>query len=342
MSLAKQASFDLRQKVECFDGEITVLHEPRNVWERHPLGVTFANVSDRADRTVSHMLDPMPYTAEEEPRPYLIDHAAKAWIHPDEVSYFESLQADANAKGQVYTLPDDYTVDVACGIVTRLWADLDSKWTVGDRVISTVGPFVPATKDGVPWFVEITEEGGDLGEWRPPVDVKPLVRTASRAIPPPTFSSVKRDSPSLCTEAPCPSTPAHCEVSPPPHHAHDLSAFESHTRSLDINGKEYSIYRIAGNRWGLSRHGLSTPPDSDAESEAGDDRTATSSKDNTRKSWLQIQKTAEENQRSLNALNEQVSRLSKAVWTHTSRQGTEGKMWRDTGLIVPSYISVGA
>lgn len=313
--------------------------DPYTLQDRYPVKKELMDVTCEDGEIVHNMLSPIPHTAEVVPRSYVIDHGAQggSWIHPDEASFFQKLQEEAESRGQTYQLPDYECVDATYGIVTRLGSKHWSKWTLGDRVFSTKGPFVPATEAGVPWFVDVGTDGG-LGMWRPPIE--PIIRTASRAVPPPTFSSIKQEASSVTT-----ATQAQSEVPPPP--PPPPADPESNAGFIKIHGTDYPIYRIGGTQWGLSGVsrvpfdlGILTPPDSDAESEAGEGRTATFSKDNTRNSRLR--KTAEQNQRSLDALNEQVTRLSKPVWTRTSRQGTEGKMWRDTGVKLPAYISVGA
>lgn len=350
MSLAEQATFDLTQKAKFFDGDITVLLDNRDTFdhrERYPLESEFKDLST-AGGIVSNMLSPIPHTAEEKPRTYLIDHAARdgrgGWIHPDEVSYFESLMKDAASRNQSYILPDDHCVDAANGIVTRLGPDHWSEWSLGDGdVISTKGAFVPATEKGDPWVIVTEYSDDNIGLWRPPVEIKPIVQTASRARPPPTFSSIKPEAPSVATAAQVPSAQAESEAPPPPPPPPPPADMESNTGSLEINGTEYSISRIHGTKWRLSDEskvpfdlGIHTPPDSDAESEAGGNE-----------HQMESPSVEDMSDRGLvskyRRQQEQLTSLEAAISKFTQGLSSNGKLWGNTGAPTqPSIASTRA
>lgn len=345
VSLAEQATFDLTQKAKSFDGDITVLQGNRDTFdhrERYPLESEFKDLST-AGGIVSNMLSPIPHTAEEKPRSYLVDHAARAWIHPDEAAYFERLTEDAKSRNQSYILPKYHFVDAANGIVTRLGPDHWSEWALGDGVISTKGAFVPATEKGDPWVIETEYSDDNIGLWRPPFEIKPIVQTASRARPPPTFSSINHDAPSVATAAPVPSAQAQSEVPPPPPPPPPPADTESNTGSLEINGTEYSISRIHGTKWRLSdeskvpfNFGIHTPPDSDAESEAGGDEDKMEGRSEDDMSAIGIVQMVQNQQKQLTSLEDAISNLTEALRSN-------GKLWGNTGAPTqPSIASTRA
>jgi hypothetical protein len=347
VSIAEQATFDLTQKAKSFDRDITVLLGNKDTFddrERYPLESEFKDLIT-AGGIVSNMLSPIPHTAEEKPRSYLVDHAARAWIHPDEAAYFERLTEDAKSRNQSYILPACHFVDAANGIVTRLGPDHWSEWALGDGAISTKGAFVPATEKGDPWVIETEYSDNDIGLWRPPFEIKPIVQTASRARPPPTFSSIKPEAPSVATAAQVPSAQAQSEVPPPPPPPPPPADTESNAGSLEFNGTEYPIYRIdgKGTKWRLSDEskvpfdfGIHTPPDSDAESEAGGDEHKMEGLSEDDMSAMGIVQMVKKQQKQLTSLEAAISNLTEAL-------SSNGKLWGNTGAPTqPSIASTRA